>query len=78
MLWDVELPVVGQCPACREDLSEKVLIRSTASWIKRYNDQHDYRLRSGINRAVEQWVMSRHARTCAARRRERQLSAASA
>lgn len=75
-MWDVELPVVGRCPACGDDLTGAVRIHSTTSWITRYHT--DDRLYSGINRAVERLVIERHARTCAARHQRRGLHAATA
>lgn len=75
-MWDVELPVVGRCPDCGEDLAGSVRIHSTAAWIFRYH--RDDRLYNGINRAVERLVIERHARACTARRRRRVLYAATA
>ena len=75
-MWDVELPVVGRCPECGDDLAGAVRIHSTANWIARYHA--DDRLYSGINRAVERLVIERHARTCAARRQQRGLRTATA
>lgn len=76
-MWDVELPVVGRCPDCGQDLSGHVRIHSTAAWISRYHSED--RLYSGINRAVERLVIERHARVCAdRRRRQRTLYAATA
>ena len=75
-MWDVELPVEGRCPDCGDDLSGTVRIHSTAGWIERYRD--DRLFRGGINRHVEQIVIERHARACAARRRQRTVYAATA
>lgn len=75
-MWDVELPVIGRCPECGEDLTGSVRIHSTASWITRYHS--DDRLHSGINRAIERLVIERHARDCLARRQQHILRAATA
>ena len=75
-MWDVELPVVGRCPDCGEDLAGSVRIHSTAGWISRYHCED--RLYNGINRAVERVIIERHARVCAARRRQRALYAVTA
>jgi hypothetical protein len=75
-MWDVELPVEGCCPECGEDLSTMVRIRSTAAWIERYHTQD--RLYRGINHAVAQRVLERHAQRCAMLERQRAPLAATA
>ncbi len=75
-MWDVELPVEGCCPECGEDLSTTVHIRSTAAWISRYHTQD--RLYRGINHAVAQRVLDRHAQRCAALRQQQARFAATA
>ncbi len=76
LMWDVELPVLGRCPECGDDLTGTVRIHSTAGWIERYHS--DDRLFRGINRSVERIIVERHARVCAARRSQRKVFAATA
>lgn len=66
-MWDVELPVEGNCPECGQDLSTTVRIRSTAAWVARYHE--DDRLHRGINHSVAQRVLDAHVMRCAASRR---------
>lgn len=72
-MWDVELPVEGNCPECGEDLSTTVRIRSTTTWIARYHA--DDRLHRGINHAVAQRVLERHTERCQAAARQRKVFA---
>jgi hypothetical protein len=76
IMWDVELPVEGNCPECGEDLSTTVRIRSTTAWIDRYHA--DDRLHRGINHAVAQRVLQRHTTRCQADVRQRKVFAVTA
>ena len=67
-MWDVVLPVLGNCPDCGEDVSRDVRLWATTSWMARY--QSEDRLRRGIDRAIERMVVERHARGCAGQKRE--------
>jgi hypothetical protein len=72
-MWDVALPVVGQCPHCGEDLSRTVHLRATPEWIARYRG--DERLRRGIDNSVARRVLERHGRQCVGLKRQRAAAA---
>lgn len=75
-MWYVNLSVDGCCPECGEDLSGPVQIHATKDWTARF--ESDERLQRGITHSMARIVKERHARVCAARRRQHTAYAATA
>lgn len=61
-MWDVQVPIVGQCRQCGAELGTQLRIRATNDWTGRY--AQDVGLRRRIDRSLVRLVVERHARHC--------------